>query len=70
MMLVDAMTLALTAGTDSHNRLFSNSVAPVRLVRDIGLALVNQIPPLKRLLMHDAMGMVGDVPRLVRGEPL
>jgi len=32
--------------------------------------LVNQIPPLKRMLMHDAMGMVGDLPRLVRGQPL
>lgn len=62
--------LALTAVTDCLNRLFSNSVAPVRLARDIGLTLVNQIPPLKRMLMHDAMGMVGDLPRLVRGQPL
>lgn len=62
--------LALTALTDSLNRLFSNSIAPLRLARDIGLAVVNQIPPLKRLLMRDAMGITGDLPRLVRGEPL
>ena len=40
------------------------------LVRDLGLAAVNQSPPLKRLFMRHAMGTVGDLPRLARGEPL
>ena len=62
--------LALAAVTDGLNRLFSNSIAPVRLARDVGLAAVDRLPPLKRLLMRDAMGLVGDLPRLVRGEPL
>jgi 2-octaprenyl-6-methoxyphenol hydroxylase len=62
--------LAVAAVTDGLNRLFSNSLAPVQLVRDVGLALVNRLPPLKRLLMRDAMGILGDLPRLVRGEPL
>jgi 2-octaprenyl-6-methoxyphenol hydroxylase len=62
--------LALAAVTDSLNRLFSNSLPPVQLARDVGLAAVNRIPPLKRLLMRDAMGILGDLPRLVRGEPL
>jgi 2-octaprenyl-6-methoxyphenol hydroxylase len=62
--------LALAAVTDSLNRLFSNSLPPVQLARDVGLAAVNLIPPLKRLLMRDAMGILGDLPRLVRGEPL
>ena len=62
--------LALAAVTDGLNRLFSNSLPPVQLARDIGLAAVNRLPPLKRLLMRDAMGIVGDLPRLVRGEPL
>jgi 2-octaprenyl-6-methoxyphenol hydroxylase len=61
---------ALAAVTDGLNRLFSNSLSPVQLARDIGLAAVNRLPPLKRLLMRDAMGIVGDLPRLVRGEPL
>jgi 2-octaprenyl-6-methoxyphenol hydroxylase len=60
----------LSAVTDSLNRLFSNAVPPVKLVRDLGLAAVNQVPPLKRLFMRHAMGVVGDLPRLVRGEPL
>jgi 2-octaprenyl-6-methoxyphenol hydroxylase len=64
----DVLTLA--AVTDGLNRLFSNTIAPVRLIRDLGLAAVNRIPPLKRLLMRDAMGLSGDLPRLVRGEPL
>ena len=41
-----------------------------QLARGIGLAAVNRLPPLKRLLMRDAMGIAGDLPRLVRGEPL
>jgi 2-octaprenyl-6-methoxyphenol hydroxylase len=60
----------LAAVTDGLNRLFSNAVPPVKLARDLGLAAVNQAPPLKRLFMRHAMGVVGDQPRLVRGEPL
>jgi 2-octaprenyl-6-methoxyphenol hydroxylase len=62
--------LALATVTDGLNRLFSNSLPPVQLARDFGLAAVNRFPPLKRLLMRDAMGIAGDLPRLVRGEPL
>jgi len=64
----DALVLATV--TDSLNRLFSNSLLPVKLARDIGLAAVNRIAPLKRSLMRDAMGIAGDLPRLVRGELL
>ena len=64
----DNMTLA--AVTDIMNRLFSNDIPPLRLARDLGLAAVNRLPPLKRLFMRHAMGTVGDLPRLARGEPL
>ena len=63
-------TVAMLAVTDILNRLFSNDVAPIRLARDLGLAAVNQAPPLKRLFMRHAMGRVGDLPRLSRGEKL
>ncbi len=56
--------------TDGLNRLFSNDFEPLRLVRDLGLAAVNEIPPLKRLLMRHAMGLVGELPRLIRGQAL
>jgi len=62
--------LMLAAVTDGLNRLFSNTIPPVRLARDFGLAMVNRLPPLKRLLMQHAMGVLGDRPRLARGEPL
>ena len=56
--------------TDILNRLFSNDIEPIRIARDLGLASVNIFPPLKKLFMKHAMGLVGDLPRLMRGEPL
>jgi 2-octaprenyl-6-methoxyphenol hydroxylase len=64
----DAVLLA--AVTDGLNRLFSNTIAPLGLARDLGLAAVNRLPPLKRFLMRDAMGITGELPRMVRGLPL
>ncbi|MGH7044754.1 MAG: FAD-dependent monooxygenase, partial [Stellaceae bacterium] len=63
-------TVMLAAVTDGLNRLFSNSLPPLRLARDLGLAAVNRVPPLKRFLMRDAMGITGTLPRLLRGEKL
>jgi len=62
--------MTLLAVTDGLNRLFSNDIAPLRLARDLGLAAVDRLPPLKRLFMRHAMGLVGDLPRLMRGERL
>lgn len=62
--------LLLAGVTDGLTRLFSNDIAPVRLVRDLGFALFNKLPPVKRLAMRHAMGLVGDLPKLVQGKPL
>lgn len=62
--------LAMLAATDGINRLFSNDLAPLRLARDLGLAAVQRLGPARRLFMRHAMGLVGDLPRLVRGERL
>jgi 2-octaprenyl-6-methoxyphenol hydroxylase len=59
--------MLMLAMTDALNRLFSNDFAPLRLARDLGLAAVNQAPPLKRFFMRQAMGMMGDLPRRMRG---
>jgi len=59
---------ALAAGFDAFVRLFSNDIAPVRLVRDLGMAAVNRIGPLRRAFMQEAGGATGDLPRLLRGE--
>ena len=53
--------LMLIAATDGLNRLFSNDLAPVRLARDLGLAAVNRVPPLKKVFMRHAMGLIGDL---------
>jgi 2-octaprenyl-6-methoxyphenol hydroxylase len=63
-------SLTLTTVTDGLNRLFSNEAPPLKLARDIGLAAVNNAPGLKRFFMRHAMGVTGDLPRLVRGESL
>ena len=63
-------SMMLIAVTDSLNRLFSTDLPPVRLLRDVGLAAVNRMAPVKRLLMRHAMGAAGPRPRLLRGLPL
>ena len=57
--------------TDLLNRLFSNDALPVRLIRDLGLGLVDRMPGLKRLFIRQAAGSPGqNAPRLLRGEAL
>jgi 2-octaprenyl-6-methoxyphenol hydroxylase len=60
----------MLALTDGLNRLFSNNIAAISLARDGGLGVVNRIAPLKKMFMLHAMGLVGDLPRLARGERL
>jgi 2-octaprenyl-6-methoxyphenol hydroxylase len=48
--------MLMLAATDALDRLFSNNIPPLRLARDIGMAAVHRIPPLKRLFMRQAMG--------------
>ncbi len=60
----------MLASTDGLNRLFSNDIAPLRIARDLGLAAVNHVGPLKKFLMRQAMGLTGTLPRLLRGVPL
>jgi 2-octaprenyl-6-methoxyphenol hydroxylase len=60
----DAMSMG--AITDGINRLFSNDVAPLSVARRAGLSVVNRTPFLKQLFMKDAMGLLGDLPRMMR----
>ena len=52
------------------NALFSNDWMALRTLRDAGLGAVDRMPGLKSLLVAEAAGMTGDVPRLLSGEPL
>jgi 2-octaprenyl-6-methoxyphenol hydroxylase len=63
-------TMAMGLATDGLNRLFSNRSDVLRVVRDVGLGLVERAPALKTLFIREAAGLTGDVPKLLRGEAL
>lgn len=48
--------LLMQLATDGLHRLFSTEAEPVRLVRNIGMSLVNHLPLLKRRLIAHALG--------------
>lgn len=50
-------TLMITA-TDKLNILFSNKIFPLKLARTLGLGMVNQITPLKKVFMKYASGKI------------
>jgi len=60
----------MLAVTDVTTRLFSNDIAPIRWARDMGLAIVEKIPPLKKTFMSHAMGYAGTLPKLMQGKSL
>jgi 2-octaprenyl-6-methoxyphenol hydroxylase len=51
--------MLMLAATDALDRLFSNDSRVLRTARDIGIAAVHRLPPLKRLFMRQAMGTLG-----------
>jgi 2-octaprenyl-6-methoxyphenol hydroxylase len=64
----DQRTVALA--TDVLARLFVNPLGPVRMARNIGMTLLDAMPPAKHLLAQVGMGLAGRQPRLARGLPL
>src|SRR5690349_14592337 len=52
-------SMALAATTDGLNRLMSNSFPPLRFARDLGMGIVDAIPPLRQFFMRHAGGDVG-----------
>ncbi|PLP56902.1 2-octaprenyl-6-methoxyphenyl hydroxylase [Mesorhizobium loti] len=64
----DTMQMGVT--TDVLNRLFSNDIAPLRAVRDIGLGLVERMPRLKDFFIRQASGLANGTPRLLKGEAI
>jgi 2-octaprenyl-6-methoxyphenol hydroxylase len=62
---------ALSAASfDALNRLFSNDWALLRSAREFGLGLVDRMPVLKQLFVQEAAGLSGELPRLLKGEPV
>ncbi|MGQ4274290.1 FAD-dependent monooxygenase [Terrihabitans sp. B22-R8] len=61
----------VSSGTiDGLVRLFTARSGPARLVRDVGLGVVNRLPSAKSAFVRSAAGLAGDVPRLLKGEAL
>jgi 2-octaprenyl-6-methoxyphenol hydroxylase len=56
--------------TDMLARVFANPLRPVAAARNIGLLTIDLVPPVKRMLTRNTMGMAGRLPRLARGLPL
>lgn len=53
--------------TDGLVRIFSNNFLPLAALRNLGLVVVDLVPPLKKVFARHAMGFVGKLPRLGRG---
>jgi 2-octaprenyl-6-methoxyphenol hydroxylase len=62
--------LAISIFTDGLVRIFSNDLAPLSFLRNLGLVAVDLFPPAKRALLRLSMGLSGRLPRLARGLPL
>jgi 2-octaprenyl-6-methoxyphenol hydroxylase len=63
-------TMTMGVATDGLNRLFSNHSDVLRLMRDIGLGIVDRMPGLKGEFIKQAAGISGATPKLLRGESL
>ena len=53
---------------DIFYRVFSNEILPVKFLRNFGLGLAERIKPAKNLVMRNAMGLEGNLPKLARGK--
>jgi 2-octaprenylphenol hydroxylase len=58
--------LAMIFALDGFKRLFSNDVAGVSMLRNVGLRAVDRFTPLKHAFVRRAMGLSGDLPLLAR----
>jgi 2-octaprenyl-6-methoxyphenol hydroxylase len=63
-------TTLMAGVTDGLNRFFSNDIAPVRALRDLGLGMVDRLPPVKSALIARAAGVGAGGPKLLSGYPL
>jgi len=63
-------TVQMGVVTDVLNRLFSNDNQPLRLLRTIGLGIVDRLPSLKSQFIDQAAGRKGSSPALLNGEAI
>ncbi len=63
-------TVMTAMAMDGLNRLFANDNAALRLLRDAGLRAAGGSSKLKSMFVKEAAGQTGNLPKLLRGEPL
>ncbi|MEM6942716.1 MAG: UbiH/UbiF/VisC/COQ6 family ubiquinone biosynthesis hydroxylase [Pseudomonadota bacterium] len=59
---------ALALGMDGLARLFSNANPVLGALRDHGLSVVDRLPAAKRFFMHEAAGLSGTLPAMMKGQ--
>jgi 2-octaprenyl-6-methoxyphenol hydroxylase len=59
-----------TAAFDAVNAVFSAENTILRSARGAGMGLIDQSSYIKQLLVTEAAGLTGDIPKLLRGEKL
>lgn len=65
----DTVQMGITS--DLLTRMFSNDITPLRMIRDLGLGLVDRMPTMKRYFINQAAGIPdASGPRLLRGEAI
>ncbi|CAF26703.1 ubiquinone biosynthesis hydroxylase [Bartonella quintana] len=63
-------TVRMALSNDWLNQLFSNDNLLLRMLRDVGLGIVNQTPKMKKYFIQEASGLTRHAPRLLHGLPL
>lgn len=64
-------TFRMGVTTDVLNRMFSNDFTPLRVLRDVGLGIVDRLPGLKSYFIREAAGTGdGGRPKLLAGETI
>jgi 2-octaprenylphenol hydroxylase len=58
--------LSMMFAMDGFKRMFGSQLQPVKALRNLGLGLFNSVAPVKQVMIHRAMGLGGELPRLAR----
>jgi 2-polyprenylphenol 6-hydroxylase len=58
--------LGMIGAMECFKQLFSNDNPILKGLRNTGLTITNRLSPLKNLLMHQAMGSIGELPSLAK----
>jgi 2-octaprenylphenol hydroxylase len=59
-------TLAMATAIDAFDRYLAHGRGPVSLIARTGLGLVNRSPEVKRMFIHRALGLGGELPQAAR----